>query len=148
MIEKIPDQIPVQTGEWRGTTFDIIPKEEFAMACRKINELVDAVNRQQIDINNHGCRLLDLQNQINELKDKGVVVEPAENVRDKFAEQRRWIGKVCWFWESDDSEPFADLLSSIDDTDNKLPYYSKNSGYWCEKCEPVKPTDSIIYKEE
>jgi hypothetical protein len=45
MIERIPDQIPVQTGEWRGTTFDIIPKETFAMACRKINELVDAVNR-------------------------------------------------------------------------------------------------------
>jgi len=44
MIERIPDQIPVQTGEWRGTTFDIIPKETFAMACRKINELVDAFN--------------------------------------------------------------------------------------------------------
>ena len=47
MIKKIPDQIPVQTGEWHGTTFDIIPKETFGMACRKINELVDAVNAIQ-----------------------------------------------------------------------------------------------------
>jgi hypothetical protein len=51
MIEKIPDQIPVQTGEWRGTTFDIIPKETFGMACRKINEIVDAVNELQTKVN-------------------------------------------------------------------------------------------------
>lgn len=47
MIEKIPDQIPVQTGEWGGTTFDIIPKETFGMACRKINELCDTINTIQ-----------------------------------------------------------------------------------------------------
>lgn len=50
MIEKIPDQISLQTGEWRGTTFDIIPKETFVMACRKINELIGAVNELQMKV--------------------------------------------------------------------------------------------------
>lgn len=43
-IEKIPDELNLQTGEYGNTKFDIIPKETFAMACRKINELVVAVN--------------------------------------------------------------------------------------------------------
>ena len=53
MIERIPDQIPVQTGEWHGTTFDIIPKETFGMVCRKINELVDAVNKLHEEAENN-----------------------------------------------------------------------------------------------
>lgn len=43
-IEKIPDEINLQTGEYGKVKFDIIPKETFAMACRKINEVIDAVN--------------------------------------------------------------------------------------------------------
>lgn len=75
MIERIPDQISVQTGEWRGTTFDIIPKETFAMAYRKINELVDVVNRLEESVqgvvNNSiadGGRIRLLQEQIHALK--------------------------------------------------------------------------------
>lgn len=43
-IEKIPDELNLQIGEYGKTKFDIIPKETFAMVCRKINLLVDAVN--------------------------------------------------------------------------------------------------------
>lgn len=43
-IEKIQDELNLQTGEYGKTKFDIIPKETFAMVCRKINELVVAVN--------------------------------------------------------------------------------------------------------
>lgn len=48
-IEKIPDELNLQTGEYGNTKFDIIPKETFAMACRKINELVVAVNELRGD---------------------------------------------------------------------------------------------------
>ena len=112
-----------------------------------VNEFVDAVNRQQIDINNHECRLLDLQNQINELKDKDVVVEPAENVQDKFAEQRKWIGKACWFWDGNaQTKAFGQLrqIDPLDDGQNVS--YQTNYGQWYEHCEPAN--DDIIYHGE
>lgn len=80
MIKKIPDQIPVQTGEWRGTTFDIIPKETFGMACRKINELVDAVNVLQ-------CKNVHIESDLQGLmypKEIKCEAEPA----DPYAEQK------------------------------------------------------------
>lgn len=74
-----------------------------------VNQLVDAVNNQQIQLNNHECRLLDLQNQINEHDQeidecaatvfKMENVEPVENVaenekcakiaQDPYTEQRQ-----------------------------------------------------------
>ncbi len=47
MIERIPDEINLQTGECGDTQFDIIPKETFAMVCRKVNEIIDHINNQQ-----------------------------------------------------------------------------------------------------
>ena len=35
----------------------------------KINEVINAVNNQQIQLNNHECRLLDLHNRITALDD-------------------------------------------------------------------------------
>lgn len=127
----------------------------------KINELVDAVNNQQIQLNNHECRLLDLQNQINEhdqeIDDCAATVSKMENVakngnfaknaQDTFAEQRKWIGKLCWFWDEDRKDAFCDVLGYID-KDSKYPYVNVDcySGY--KHCEPVKPDDDIIYKGE
>ncbi|MBO5704731.1 MAG: hypothetical protein J6R99_01815 [Alphaproteobacteria bacterium] len=44
MIERIPDEINLQTGSCGDTQFDIIPKETFAMMCRKVNEIIDHTN--------------------------------------------------------------------------------------------------------
>lgn len=64
MIKRIADQIPVQTGEWRGTTFDIIPKETFAMACRKINEIIDAVNELQESQNTYWADIAEIKKEL------------------------------------------------------------------------------------
>ena len=47
MIEKIKSPLDLKVGNYKGTEFDIIPADTFAMVCRKINELVDAVNAIQ-----------------------------------------------------------------------------------------------------
>lgn len=45
MIERLPEQINTQIGEFRGVSFDIIPVATIAMFGRKINEIVDFINR-------------------------------------------------------------------------------------------------------
>lgn len=99
----------------------------------KINELVNAVNKLDA--------LLDLTNTaIQELKK----TEPA----DPYAEQRKWIGKLCRFWDDDafiTSKDWAyGMLTSID---KGMQYqYCCNEISNFKHCEPVKPDDDIIYK--
>ena len=96
----------------------------------KINELVDAVNSLRDD-----CNLL-----------MGYIApedkcEPA----DPYAEQRKWIGKLCWVWDDDECErSFAKLNEIIEDEDDR-PF--KCFARW-KHCEPVKPDDDIIFKGE
>ena len=57
----------------------------------KINELVDAVNELQATIS-----------KMEKVETPPENVQPdaesrPENVQDKFAEQRKWIGKLCMF---------------------------------------------------
>lgn len=47
MIERLPEQINTQIGEFRGVSFDIIPVATIAMFGRKINEIVDFINRNE-----------------------------------------------------------------------------------------------------
>lgn len=61
----------------------------------KINELVDTVNKQQIQLNNHECRLLDLHSRITALDDP-TYHEAEPEPADPYAEQRKWVGKLCW----------------------------------------------------
>lgn len=46
MIAKI-DEIRLQIGKHGKTMFDIIPKETFGMVCKKINEIIDCINRNE-----------------------------------------------------------------------------------------------------
>ena len=46
MIEKIVE-LKMQIGEHGKTKFDIIPKETFGMVCKKINEIIDYINRNE-----------------------------------------------------------------------------------------------------
>lgn len=134
----------------------------------KINELIDTVNElheeaesyartrayheKLIDTlvaenNIHERQIDELQIKVNKLAPNINFAQPEvkENVQDKFAEQRKWIGKFCKFWDNDDGETEScGLLDEINE-DNFHPFASYLCGNW-KHCEPVKPDDDIIYK--
>ena len=92
---------------------------------KKINELVDAVNKLQYDNSEKAnCQ---------------------ENVQDPYAEQRKWIGTLCRCWDSNIDDDVWGILQDIKDNKTEK-YYLYGIGY--EHCEPVKPDDDIIYKGE
>lgn len=64
---------------------------------------------------------------------------------DPYAEQRKWIGKLCKFWDDNCriTKHFG-ILTRIDET--AIVRYEAGNGFWYCDCEPIKPTDSIIYK--
>ena len=97
----------------------------------KINELVDAVN--------------ELQAQVAILQEHAHPTATTEPT-DPYAEQRRWIGKACWFWDSGAKTKAFGKLSHVDTEYNDAPFQT-NFGQWYEHCEPVKPNDDIIFKE-
>lgn len=120
----------------------------------KINELVDAVNELQLSIkpileeraseikvceeaqDMYDNAILDaLKN-----KEVDVVVEPA----DPYTEQRKWIGKLCWFWDIYPEDRKLDILVEINAGDTCTPYETDTSYF--HSCEPVKPDDDIIFK--
>lgn len=140
MIEKLPFEIT--QGEYEGKKFDIkSATSPFDMQVT-INELVDAVNSLRDD-----CNLL-----------MGYIApenkcEPAENRQsakiahpdNPYAEQRKWVGKLCRFWDDGCDSNYISLLKQIDDDDT--PFVDDNGVCW-EHCEPVKPDDDIIFKGE
>ena len=102
----------------------------------KINELVDAVNKLDA--------LLGLTNTaLQELKK---VKAP-----DPYTEQRKWIGKLCWFWNKNDKH--CGILTSVFDNNKygedsqteEYPFQRDSIGCW-QHCEPVKLDDDMIYK--
>lgn len=98
----------------------------------KINELVDAVNE-----------ILDYAPLEMAMKAEP---KPNENVQDKFAEQRQWIGCVCRFWFDNPNDTVLDYLKDIQTGENGIEYYGKETYDWFPHCEPVLPTDNAIYK--
>lgn len=123
----------------------------------KINELVNAVNELQLSIKpileerESGIKVYEESQDmydnaiLDALKDKqvDVVVEPA----DPYAEQRKWIGKACYFWDNNAQTKAFGWLEKIDQEENEAPFMT-NFGQWYDNCEPVKPDDDIIYKGE
>lgn len=134
MIEKIKNKTGTRCGQILPVSQDTI--------INKINELVDAVNNQQTQLNDHGCRLLDLQNRITVLDDPSYR-EAESELADPYVEQRKWIGKLCMFWDDDYEHDYFDTLKGI--TDDGL--FIGHNGTW-KHCEPVKLDDEIIYKGE
>ena len=65
------------------------------------------------------------------------------NVQDKFAEQRKWRHKLCWFW-NDGCADYIGILYEIHDLD-EIPF-ENDLGEKYQHCRPVKPDDDIIYK--
>ena len=123
---------------------------DFDDVKEKINELVDAVNELQESQNTYWTDIAEIKK---ELQTRSENVHPdaksrPENVQDKFAEQRKWIGKACWFWDGNAQTKAFGELDRIDDEDDQGAPYRTNYGQWYEHCEPVKPDDDIIYKGE
>lgn len=111
-------------------------------AIEKINELVDAVNELQKQIEKVSFAILDLATPNGENKAlESIQVAPA----DPYAEQKKWIGCVCRFWDDNSkiTKHFG-ILTRIDET--AIVRYEAEDGFWYCACEPVKPDDDIIYK--
>lgn len=107
----------------------------------KLNELVDAIN----DIKKHEEQHLDLLTQLNEMRLQN---QKKTELADPYAERRKWIGKLCKFWDDDafiTSKDWAfGMLTSID---KGMQYqYCCNENCNFKHCEPIKPDDDIIYK--
>lgn len=102
----------------------------------KINELVDAVNSLRDD-----CNLL-----------MGYIA-PEDKCEakptDLYAKQRKWIGKLCKFWDYENNVVYG-VLEDVDSFigDNNVEYALYKNGtngnnYF--NCEPVSPDNNIIY---
>lgn len=116
----------------------------------KINEIIDAVNELQENQNTYWTDIAEIKE---ELQTRAENVQPdtksrPENVQDKFAEQRKWIGKLCKFWDDSDKPENCvyDVLCNIFDSHHEDCPFQCGNGEWYEYCEPVKPDAPIIYK--
>lgn len=151
MIEKL--KRPVKIG---GTTFR-----------EKINEIIDAVNELQKQIDKVSCAILDLATPDGENKALKSIQDhrpnmvmddpfgPHSNIyeqgrpADPYAEQRKWIGKLCKFWFADAENPTFGILDFVDAGPHPEPFHincGESEQGWFPHCEPVKPDDDIIYK--
>lgn len=111
----------------------------------KINELVDAVNESQKQIDKMSCAILDLATPNGENKALKSIKAESKTPADPYAEQRKWIGKACWFWDNNAQTKAFGWLAKIDTEEKEAPFLT-NFGQWYDNCEPVKPDDDIIYK--
>ncbi len=115
----------------------LVFNKDFQLACRyiqdKINEIVDTVNSIM-----EAKSVLDNKTEA----DGDDAIQEVIHA-DPYAEQKKWIGKLCKFWDFVYDSYYFDTLKGI--TDEGL--FIGHNGSW-EHCEPVKPTDSIIYKGE
>ena len=95
--------------------------------CNKINEIIDIINAIVVDVDGTKC------------------VDGSKAPADPYAEQRKWIGKLCRFWDFDSETPkHFGILTSFDETATVR--YKTDNGFWYYACEPVKPDDDIIYQ--
>ena len=126
MIEKLKTPKSIN---WSDTGEGLIQRHTIINnAYEKINELVDAVNKLDA--------LLDLTNTaIQAVKNE----EPA----DPYAEQRKWIGKLCWFWDDDKKDGSYGILGYIKEGWKRC-YVQKGHYFAYEHCEPA--SEDLIYK--
>lgn len=144
MIEKLPFAEIHSGGE------DMVDRVEFkpVSSCEtqhKINELVDAVNELQKQIDKMSCAILDLATPNGENKALESIKAESKTPIDPYAEQRKWIGKLCWFWDIQEEYKFVGILREVADNGT---YFQKDGIVSYLNCEPVKPDEDIIYKGE
>ena len=138
MIEKLKTinpydetEIDMDTNSVGGLVYENTP------LIQKINELVDAVNG-----------ILAQQEQYATVYKEEVLpmlTPQNEKPADPYAEQRKWIGKLCRFWNFNDGAIDIGILKAIDHIKLTIPYINDIDCSFA-YCEPVKPDDNIIYK--
>ena len=126
MIEKIPETLHFQTGELGKTKFDIIPVETFAMACRKINEIIETLN----DMCNRTEQDLAFLNLV-------------DAKQEEIAKARNWVGCICKFWDTDGVYAYG-VLTEIDEESN-YPFRTDSAGIYSH-CAPITTDDVVVYK--
>ena len=157
MIEKIPFETEVLP--YKDKTIDVQTHASPYDLQIKINELVDTVNTIQKEREAERFEIQEWigileavrksvnvhEKQIDELQMK-LEPEKCETSADPYAEQQKWIGKLCKFWDYDGEEKWFSILEHID---KNSPYtYCASGDWWYKHCELVKPDDDIIYKGE
>lgn len=154
MIKKIE----ITTNEQPQTELEKAILRVFNGVATKLNEIIDAVNtiqkereaerfeiKEWIDILEAVRKSVNThEKQIDKLQMK-LEPEKCEIPVDPYAEQRKWIGKACWFWDGGAKTRAFGKLNQVDTEYNDAPFQT-NFGQWYEHCEPVKPDDDIIYK--
>ena len=134
MIEKLEKHI---IGENTPGTVSLMVAPTAEQQVDKINELVDAVNALIEENNIHEKQVDELQMKLEPKK-----CEPA----DPYAEQRKWVGCLCWFWDDVYGLKTAGVLEEITTIEEDFHYAKKDTRTVWKHCEPVKPDDDIIYK--
>lgn len=126
MIEKLENPKSIR---WGDDVDSCIQRHKIIVgAISKINEIIDVLNAIVIDT-----------------KD-GTFIDGSKKAEpvDKFAEQRKWIGKLCKFYDSTWDVPIYDILKDIDGT-GTYPHYQTMTNFFTH-CEPV--SEDLIYKGE
>lgn len=132
--------------------------------ANKINELVDAINNKQKQINTHELQIAGLYDRLNGIRaimcKNGIDISVCpENTQPTIRSRPtnihavcpavKYIGKVCRFWNGGNGKKFKNIgvLIEILSADNKRRYVcaSKPRKHF-EHCEPVMPDDNLIYK--
>lgn len=125
MIEKLQTSLAKEINAYSMTQNHVVA----GIIIDKINELIDVVN---------------------ELQTKVEIVEehlhPTAKT-DPYAEQRKWIGKLCRFWNFKNGAVDIGILKAVDNLKPTIPYINDIDCSYA-FCEPVKPDDDIIYKGE
>lgn len=136
MIKKLKehDIIDPQTNKVIGTIGC-----DLREIMEKLNEVIDVTNRHE-----------DIIKQIGEWgSSKGECLWcealTEVNLDDPYAEQRKWIGKLCRFWNFKDGSVDIGILKAVDNLKPTIPYINDMDCSYA-YCEPVKPDDDIIYK--
>lgn len=102
-------------------------------AIAKVNEIIDLLNAIVVDVDGIKC------------------VDGSKAPTDSYAEQRKWIGKICKFWNWDTGlAHYSKFITIKDINDGEMsncPFRADDGG-WYMHCEPVKPDSEIIYHGE
>lgn len=157
MIEKLEKHI---IGENAPGTVSLMVAPTAEQQVDKINELVDAVNAIQKEREAERFEIQEWVGIVSDLRSRVPVVESRVSIleehahptattepADPYAEQRKWIGKLCRFWDEKEEEKVFGILTTIDSDcglSDMCPYWNDTTKNWFEHCEPVK--DDIIYK--
>lgn len=157
MIEKLQTSLANEINAYSMTQNHVVA----GIIIDKINELIDAVNGIQKEreeerfeiqewisiieavresVNIHEKQIDGLQMKLEPEKCKA----PAKNVQDRFAEQRKWIGRLCKFRDNYEDKWHFGVLEEIYQHSD-FPFGDSENFEWA-ICEPVKPDDDIIYK--